>query len=275
MKIIPIFIVLLIAISLIPATALAAQKTFSVNVQEQGLPTNARWSGYVTNFTVTYGWNTTSFEAGLFLTNGTWKYQFNDTSTYYPLNPSGYFTVDNASYTLVAQYVPFSTTTKYYLQFTSNLAGNFTVSINNNFYTGKVINISLVSSNYSYSASASGYATISSSVFLTKNTSIKLNFTVQPYTGTAETLNLFFQSVGGLAVVADVFFMALGFVLAFLVSRKRNEMNIFVFVGIFMGIVLVPVVLGFMEIWIYILIILFAVGSLLIPSLLGGRNVTE
>ena len=42
-----------------------------------------------------------------------------------------------------------------------------------------------------------------------------------------------------------------------------------------MGIVLVPVVLGFMEIWIYILIILFAVGSLLIPSLLGGRNVTE
>ena len=115
MKIIPIFIVLLIAISLIPATALASQKTFSVNVQEQGLPTNSRWSGYVTNFTVTYGWNTSSFEAGLFLTNGTWKYQFNDTSTYYPLNPSGYFTVDNASYTLVAQYVP--TNTKIFISF--------------------------------------------------------------------------------------------------------------------------------------------------------------
>ena len=274
MKIIPIFIVLLIAISLIPATALATQKTFSVNVQEQGLPTNARWSGYVTNFTVTYGWNTSSFEAGLFLTNGTWKYQFNDTSTYYPLNPSGYFTVDNASYTLVAQYVPFSTTTKYDLNFTSNLAGNFTVSINNQVYTGKTIDLKLISLNYSYLATAPGYSSISSSVFLTNNTSIKLNFTKQPYTGTAQILNLFFQPVGGLATVANVFFMSLAILVAFLVSWYNRKFQPILFIGIFMAIVSIPVFLLFMPLWIYIVLCLFAGGAMLIPSALGGSDVT-
>ena len=93
---------IILLMAMIPATSFASS-TFTVSISERGLPSGTTWTGYVVN-EATGGNNTidtTSTVVTFSLGNGTYEYGFNSLKGYYPLNPNGYFTVSNGSYSLV------------------------------------------------------------------------------------------------------------------------------------------------------------------------------
>lgn len=254
--------------SMAPGIALA-KSTFNVTVQEQGLPSNTQWTGYITNHSFTWQINTNAFSQSFSLPNGTFYYQFNDTANYKPLNPNGYFTVDNGTYTLTAQYVPFNSTEKYAITFNPVKLGsgvNWTLNINGLSYTqNSSVTVDLQSSNYSFSASAPGYAFNTSYVFVTHNESVNVTFYKQQYQGLSGQLNEYFiQNLGvSLTVVYIIVGLIVGLIIGFIAMLKVD--HAFVLPVPVIAIFLAGLVLGILPLWAAVVLFLFAGAYLIMP----------
>jgi hypothetical protein len=225
-----IFLIFITSLVIVPAISTAASQ-FTVTAQEQGLPSNTLWTGYITNHTIIDSISTTGIAESFALPNGTYQYQFNNTTSYYPLSSTGYFTVSNGTYTLTVQYVPKSATIKYNETFIPQKLPStnttWTLFINDQTYnTNTSITISLLPGNYTFSATAiGGYIVNTSYVFVTKNESFNVTFYKPQYTGLSATLNAMFLTIG---ITLDDFYVAvvitIGIVLGYLLYRfSKNE----------------------------------------------------
>lgn len=264
-----IIVFLIFAISVMIPGASLATKTFTVTAQEQGLPTNTLWTGFLTNHTFTWSISTTAFSESFSIPNGTYQYQFNDTASYIPLNANGYFTVNNGTYTLVAQYVPVNSNTTYAITFIPVNLGtgvNWTLNINGLSYTqNKSVTLNLLTANYSFSASAPGYAFNTSYVFVTHNESVNVSFYKQQYQGISGSLNQFFMSVFGisLTMIYIILGLIIGLILGFYVMIRTSKMILFVVPVLI--IFLTGLVLSILPLWVAVVLFLFAGSYIVLP----------
>ena len=175
------------------SSASSPARTYNLTVQQQGLPPDTSWTGYITNHTTTYSISTTAYQEIFIILNGTYEYFLNDTKGYDPLVPTGYFTISGGNYTLTAQYISVNSTTTYSVDFIPKglpADTNWTLNINSEQYIqNSSVTLHLKPGNYSFSASASGYAYNTSYIFVDYNTSVNLTFYSLPYTGNAELIN--------------------------------------------------------------------------------------
>ena len=264
-KILSVMVIALFLTILIPNVA-NAESSFTVTVQEQGLPTNTQWTGYITNHTYTVSISTDAFEESFKLPNGTYEFNFNNTSSYAPLTSNGYFTVSNGSYSLIVQYVPINSNIAYTVDFKPvglPKGQNWTLNINGTSYTSnKTIPVSLLSGKYTYSASSNGYGFNASSVFVTDNESLNVTFYKIQYPGLEGEINsmletVFHISFTALMILVDI---GIGLLLGFIVYRKSNNPILFVMPVFLMS--LITTVIGIVPIWVFVIILFGGIGSI-------------
>ena len=264
-KILSVVIISLFLVVLIPNIA-NAESTFTVTVQEQGLPTNTQWTGYITNHTYTVSISTDAFEESFKLPNGTYEFHFNNTTSYAPLTSNGYFTVSNGTYNLIAQYVPINSNIAYTVDFkpVGLPAGlSWTLNINGTSYTSNTtIPVSLLSGKYTYSASSNGYGTNVSSIFVTDNESVNVSFYKIQYPGLEGEINSMLESVfhisfTALMVLVDI---GIGLLLGYITYRKSNNPVLFVMPVFLMS--LITTVIGIVPVWVFVIILLGGIGSI-------------
>jgi hypothetical protein len=264
-KVLSIVVIALFLAILIPNVA-NAESTFTVTVQEQGLPSNTQWTGYITNHTYTVSINTDAFEESFKLPNGTYEFYFNNTSSYAPLTSNGYFTVSNGSYSLIAQYVPINSNIAYTVDFKPvglPTGQNWTLNINGTSYTSnKTIPVSLLSGKYTYSASSNGYGFNASSIFVTDNESVNVTFYKIQYPGIEGEINSMLESVfhisfTALMILVDI---GIGLLLGFIVYRKSDNPILFVMPVFLMS--LITTVIGIVPIWVFVIVLFGGIGSI-------------
>jgi hypothetical protein len=264
-KVLSIVVIALFLAILIPNVA-NAESTFTVTVQEQGLPSNTQWTGYITNHTYTVSINTDAFEESFKLPNGTYEFHFNNTTSYAPLTSNGYFTVSNGSYSLIAQYVPINSNIAYTVDFKPvglPKGQNWTLNINGTSYTSnKTIPVSLLSGKYTYSASSNGYGFNASSIFVTDNESVNVTFYKIQYPGLEGEINSMLESVfhisfTALMILVDI---GIGLLLGFIVYRKSDNPILFVMPVFLMS--LITAVIGIVPIWVFVIVLFGGIGSI-------------
>ena len=260
------FVVLaLFMVILIPNVAVTGS-TFTVTVQEQGLPSNMYWTGYITNHTYTVSINTDAFEESFKLPNGTYEFKFNDTKTYEPLTSNGYFTVSNGTYNLIAQYVPINSNVSYTVDFKPvglPTGQNWTLNINDASYTSnKTIPVSLLSGKYSYSALSNGYGFNSTSIFVTDNETVNVTFYKIQYPGLEGEINSMLESVFSVSFTDFMILidLSIGLLLGYVVYRKSDNPILFV-LPVFL-ISLITTVMGIVPIWVFVIILFGGIGTI-------------
>jgi hypothetical protein len=271
-RILAILIIALFVAVLIPSTSIA-ESTFTVTVEEQGLPTNTQWTGYITNHTFTESISTSAFEESFKMPNGTYEFFFNNTTSYAPLTANGYFTVSNGTYTLIAQYVPINLNIAYTVDFKPlalPTGQNWTLSINGTTYTSNTtIPVSLLSGKYQYSATSSGYGFNATSIFVTDNTSVNVTFYKIQYPGLEGELNSLFESAfhisfTDLMIVVEI---GLGMLFGYIIYRKSSNPVLFV-LPVFL-ISLITTALGVVPVWVFVIILFGGIGSIGIHAVNG------
>ena len=264
-KILSIVVIALFLAILIPNVA-NAESTFTVTVQEQGLPSNTQWTGYITNHTYTVSINTDAFEESFKLPNGTYEFYFNNTTSYAPLTSNGYFTVSNGTYDLIAQYVPINSNIAYTVDFKPvGLPNdqNWTLNINGTSYTSnKTIPVSLLSGKYTYSASSNGYGFNASSVFVTDNESLNVTFYKIQYPGLEGEINSMLESVFHISFTALMILVDIGIGLLLGYIAYRRSKNPILFVMPVFLISLITTVIGIVPIWVFVIILFGGIGSI-------------
>ena len=277
MKIRSIVIVIAVLTMMVIPSVASASSTFTVSVSERGLPSDTSWSGYIVN--IATGANntisTTSSVVTFSLGNGTYEYGFNSIKGYYPLNPSGYFTVSNGSYSLVALYQANSSSAVYGVTFTPENIGTsqWTLIINSKSYTqnGSVV-LNLNGGSYYYSASSDSGAKVVNTTQLdvTSNTTVDLQFYTVPNSGLNGNLNSFFLSTLGITI--GDFYIVIGLLLGILVGyvlAKRTG-NIVLFALPNLVISLLGDILSLMPLWMFIVELFGMFASIIIPAKING-----
>ena len=260
------FVVLALFMVILVPNVAHAGSTFTVTVQEQGLPSNMYWTGYITNHTHTVSINTDAFEESFKLPNGTYEFVFNNTKTYEPLTSNGYFTVSNGTYNLIAQYVPINSNVSYTVDFKPvglPKGQNWTLNIDDASYTSnKTIPVSLLSGKYTYSASSSGYGFNSTSVFVTDNETLNVTFYKIQYPGLEGEINSMLESIFSVSftdfmILIDI---SIGLLLGYIVYRKSDNPILFVLPVFLMS--LITTVIGIVPIWVFVIILFGGIGSI-------------
>ena len=264
-KLLAILIVALFVSVMIP-NLISAESTFTVNVQEQGLPSNTLWTGYITNHTFTVSISTNAFEESFKMPNGTYEFFFNNTTSYMPLTSNGYFTVSNGTYTLIAQYVPINLNVAYTVDFKPvglPSLQSWTLNINGTSYTSNTtIPVSLLSGKYTYSASSSGYGFNASSIFVTSNASVNVTFYKIQYPGLEGEINSMLESVFHISFTDFMILMdvGIGLLFGYIAYRKSNNPILFVMPIFLMS--LITTVIGIVPVWVFVIILFGGIGSI-------------
>lgn len=269
---------ILLILIMIPITSFASS-TFTVSVSERGLPSGTSWSGYVVNEAT--GANntidTTSNIVSFALGNGTYEYGFNSLKGYYPLNPNGYFTVSNGSYSLVALYQANTSSNVYSVTFTPENIGtnDWTLIINSQSYTqNNSLTLNLAGGTYYYSASSDSGAKVvnTTQLDLISNQTVNLTFYTLPNSGLSGNLNSFFTTT--LGITLSDFYITIGLlsgiVLGYIVARRTG--NVVLFAAPNLAISLVGDIFSVMPLWMFIIELFGMFASLVIPAKLesGG-----
>ena len=269
---------ILLMAMVIPITSFASS-TFTVSVSERGLPSGTSWSGYVVNEAT--GANntidTTSNIVSFALGNGTYEYGFNSLKGYYPLNPNGYFTVSNGSYSLVALYQANSSSSVYSVVFTpENIGTNeWTLIINSQSYTqNDSITLNLAGGTYYYSASSgSGSEVVNTTQLdLISNQTIDLTFYTLPNSGLSGNLNSFFTTT--LGITLSDFYITIGLlsgiVLGYIIARRTGNVVLFALPNLTIS--LVGDIFSLMPLWMFIIELFGMFASLVIPAKLESGD---
>lgn len=251
--------------------------TFTVSVSERGLPSGMQWTGFILDI-ATGGNNTistTSSTVSFSLGNGTYEYCFNSLNGYYPLNPNGYFTVSNGTYSLVAEYQANTTSAVYTVTFDPQNIGSstWTLVINSKSYTQSGdLSINLNGGSYFYTASSDNGSKVvnSTQLDLTSNTTVDLTFYTIPHSGLSGTLNSFFTtylkfSISDLYMVIGILS---GIVLGYLLVRKTGSIVLFALPNLVIS--LMGDILSLMPLWMFIVELFAMFASIIIPAKLNG-----
>jgi len=269
--------VAILAMMVIPSIA-SASSTFTVSVSERGLPSGTSWSGYVVN--IATGANntisTTSSVVTFSLGNGTYKYNFNSIKGYYPLNPNGYFTVSNGSYSLVALYQANSSSAVYTVTFTPENIGTsqWTLIINSISYTqsGSLV-LNLNGGTYYYSASSNSGAAVVNTTQLDviSDSTVDLTFYTLPSSGLNGNINSFFLSTLGITI--GDFYIVIGLLMGILVGYVlvKKTGNIVLFALPNLVISLLGDILSLMPLWMFIVELFGMFASIIIPAKINGE----
>ena len=268
----------ILLMAMIPITSFASS-TFTVSVSERGLPSGTSWSGYVVNEAT--GANntidTTSNIVSFALGNGTYEYGFNSLKGYYPLNPNGYFTVSNGSYSLVALYQANSSSSVYSVVFTPENIGtnDWTLIINSQSYTqNNSLTLNLAGGTYYYSASSDSGAKVvnTTQLDLISNQTVDLTFYTLPNSGLSGNLNSFFTT--SLGITLSDFYITIGLlsgiVLGYIIARRTG--NVVLFAAPNLTISLVGDIFSLMPLWMFIIELFGMFASLVIPSKLESGD---
>ena len=269
---------ILLMAMVIPITSFASS-TFTVSVSERGLPSGTSWSGYVVNEAT--GANntidTTSNIVSFALGNGTYEYGFNSLKGYYPLNPNGYFTVSNGSYSLVALYQANSSSSVYSVVFTpENIGTNeWTLIINSQSYTqNDSITLNLAGGTYYYSASSgSGSEVVNTTQLdLISNQTIDLTFYTLPNSGLSGSLNSYFTTTLGITISDFYITIGLlsGIVLGYIIARRTGNVVLFALPNLTIS--LVGDIFSLMPLWMFIIELFGMFASLVIPAKLESGD---
>lgn len=269
--------VAILAMMVIPSIA-SASSTFTVSVSERGLPSGTSWSGYVVN--IATGANntisTTSSVVTFSLGNGTYEYNFNSLKGYYPLNPNGYFTVSNGSYSLVALYQANSSSAVYTVTFTPENIGTsqWTLIINSISYTrsGSLV-LNLNGGTYYYSASSNSGAAVVNTTQLDviSDSTVDLTFYTLPSSGLNGNINSFFLSTLGITI--GDFYIVIGLLMGILVGYVlvKKTGNIVLFALPNLVISLLGDILSLMPLWMFIVELFGMFASIIIPAKINGE----
>ena len=254
-------------------------ETFTVSVSERGLPSGTAWYGYVVNIatgannTIDTTSTTTSFSLG----NGTYEYGFNSLKGYYPLNPNGYFTVSNGTYSLVAEYQANTSSDVYSVVFTPENIGSadWTLIINSQSYLQSgSITLNFAGGTYYYSASSDSGAKVvnTTQLDLTSNKTVDLTFYTIPNSGLQGTLNSYFLS--NLGITISDFYMVIGLlsgiIIGYLIARKTG--NVVLFAVPNLTISLVGDIFALMPLWMFLIELFGTFASLVIPAKLSMES---
>ena len=269
---------IILLMAMIPATSFASS-TFTVSVSERGLPSGTTWTGYIVN-EATGGNNTidtTSTVVTFSLGNGTYEYGFNSLKGYYPLNPNGYFTVSNGSYSLVALYQANTSSNIYSVTFTPENIGtnDWTLIINSQSYTqNDSLTLNLAGGTYYYSASSdSGSKVVNTTQLdLISNKTIDLTFYTLPNSGLSGNLNSFF--VANLGITISDFYIIIGLlsgiILGYLIAKKTG--NIVLFAVPNLTIAIMGDIFSLMPLWMFMVELFGMFASLFIPAKLSSES---
>ena len=263
---------------MIPNISFAAS-TFTVSVSERGLPSGTAWTGYVVNEAT--GANntidTTSNIVTFALGNGTYEYGFNSLKGYYPLNPSGYFTVSNGSYSLVALYQANSSSSIYSVTFTPENIGTseWTLIINSQSYTqNDSLTLNLPGGTYYYSASSDGGAEVvnTTQLDLISNQTVDLTFYTLPNSGLPGNLNSFLLTNLGITISDFYIIIGLlaGIVLGYLLAKRTGNVVLFALPNLTIS--LVGDIFSLMPLWMFMIELFGMFASLFIPAKLSSAG---
>ena len=269
---------IILLMAMIPATSFASS-TFTVSVSERGLPSGTTWTGYIVN-EATGGNNTidtTSTVVTFSLGNGTYEYGFNSLKGYYPLNPNGYFTVSNGSYSLVALYQANTSSNIYSVTFTPENIGtnDWTLIINSQSYTqNDSLTLNLPGGTYYYSASSDGGAKVvnTTQLDLISNKTIDLTFYTLPNSGLSGSLNSFFLTNLGITISDFYIIIGLlsGIILGYLIAKKTGNVVLFALPNLTIS--LVGDIFSLMPLWMFMIELFGMFASLFIPAKLSSAG---
>ena len=269
--------VAILAMMVIPSVA-SASSTFTVSVSERGLPSGTSWSGYIVN--IATGANntisTTSSVVTFALGNGTYEYGFNSIKGYYPLNPNGYFTVSNGSYSLVALYQANSSSAVCTVTFTPENIGTsqWTLIINSISYTqsGSLV-LNLNGGTYYYSASSNSGAAVVNTTQLDviSDSTVDLTFYTLPSSGLNGNINSFFLSTLGITI-GDFYIvigLLMGIIVGYVLVKKTGNIVLFALPNLVIS--LLGDILSLMPLWMFIVELFGMFASIIIPAKINGE----
>jgi len=270
--------IILLILIMVPATSFAAS-TFTVSVSERGLPSGTTWTGYVVNEAT--GANntidTTSNIVTFALGNGTYEYGFNSLKGYYPLNPNGYFTVSNGSYSLVALYQANTSSNIYSVTFTPENIGSadWTLIINSQSYTqNDSLTLNLAGGTYYYSASSDSGAKVvnTTQLDLISNQTVDLTFYTRPNSGLSGSLNSFFLANLGITISDFYIIIGLlsGIILGYLLAKRTGNVVLFALPNLTIS--LVGDIFSLMPLWMFMIELFGMFASLFIPAKLSSTG---
>ncbi len=201
-----------------------------VNVLQRGLPNDVNWSGYISlGGTQFWSWNNNLSSYTFQLRPGTYEYFFDNVShnntLFIPAVQSGYFSVTNSSYQLIAAFVSQEGQTYAVGFFEHNLPAGATWNLTVDGITYQSVTTSLLvyltSGAHQYGAASGSYIVNASTVIVTGNQSVNLSFVkYTPPSGFAALVGLI-----GLTVpeFMSVMVILIGGAIAVVVFRSRRD----------------------------------------------------
>jgi hypothetical protein len=220
--------------------------------------------------------STTSSVVTFALGNGTYEYGFNSIKGYYPLNPNGYFTVSNGSYSLVALYQANSSSAVYTVTFTPENIGTsqWTLIINSISYTqsGSLV-LNLNGGTYYYSASSNSGAAVVNTTQLDviSDSTVDLTFYTLPSSGLNGNINSFFLSTLGITI-GDFYIvigLLMGIIVGYVLVKKTGNIVLFALPNLVIS--LLGDILSLMPLWMFIVELFGMFASIIIPAKINGE----